>query len=656
MTDIFISYSHHDEPWKDALVRQLKVLQWHGEFAIWDDRQIEVGSNWLPAIERAIERARVALLLVSSDFLTSEFVTRQEIPRLLQRREAEGLQVVPIIVKPCAWQAVLWLAALQGATKDNRPLSQYALGSHESDLAFAEITLKGYQLLQTSKQAEAAKQQAERERLAREAEQKRLAQEQAEREAAEQQHLEQERLRQEAEQKRLAQEQVEHEATKQLRLEQEKQKLRTQRIETLSNKLTQLYLAYDTETRAEEKIRLQHVIDETEQALAALGAETPQPLRQTLLGLKPEISVAIEQTEPVETVIAVPVEPTPPITQEKPTKPVPETVNGGVSSGKAKWLLGGVGISALVLVWAIPKGKLPTPPQIATVEPAKPTVPLPEMLPIKGGTFTMGCKDGRDDVEGGCEDDEKPPHSVTVSDFALSRTEITRGQFRAFVEATGYKTTAEKQGSCWGDKTGKGDWDYVEGNHWQKVGFEQTDEHPVVCVSWDDAQAYVQWLNQVDAGKNYHLPTEAEWEYAARGGNQKNAYPWRQDGSSQLACQGANLADQVLKKHYPNWLWTVTNCEDGYVYTAPTGQFDSNGYGLKDMHGNAWEWVQDCYHDSYDKAPKDGSAWQENSCEKRVLRGGSWNVKPQFARSANRIRVVPTGRDNDGGFRISRTY
>ncbi|WP_020394300.1 SUMF1/EgtB/PvdO family nonheme iron enzyme [Thiolinea disciformis] len=647
MTDIFISYSHHDEPWKDALVRQLKVLQWHGEFAIWDDRQIEVGSNWLPAIEHAIERARVALLLVSSDFLTSEFVTRQEIPRLLQRREAEGLQVVPIIVKPCAWQAVPWLAALQGATKDNRPLSQYALGSHESDLAFTEITLKVFQLLQTSKQAEAAKQQAERERLAREAEQKRLAQAQAEREVAEQRHL-----------------------------EQEKQKLKTQRIETLSNKLSQLYLAYDMETRAEEKIRLKHPIEETEQALAALGAETPQPLRQTLLDPKPETSVTTEQTEPVEALSAVPVEPTPPITQETPTKFVSETVNGVKtgSSGKAKWLLGGVGASALVLVWAM-QGKKPEPeitqdpptnlaeatsqlptPAPAAIEPVTTTIPLPEMLPIKGDTFTMGCKDGRDDVEGGCEADEKPPRTVQIADFALSRTEITRGQFRAFVEATGYKTTAEKEGACGGDKTGKGDWGYVEGNYWQKVGFEQTDDHPVVCVSWDDAQAYVQWLNEVDAGKNYRLPTEAEWEYAARGGNQKNAYPWGQDGSGQLACQGANLADQVLKKHYPNWSWTVANCEDGYVYTAPTGQFDSNGYGLKDMHGNVFEWVQDCYHGSYDKAPKNGGVWQEDSCEKRVLRGGSWGSKPRSARSAIRFWFVPTDRDFNIGFRISRTY
>lgn len=188
MTDIFISYSHKDEAWKDALQRHLKVLQTHNAFSIWDDRQIEVGANWLPAIEGAIEQAKVALLLVSSDFLTSEFVTRQEIPRFLQRREAEGLQVVPIIIRPCAWMTVPWLAALQGGTKDNRPLAQFALGSFESEQAFSEITLKVYNLLQTAQQAAELKRLAELSRL------------------AEQERLEQERLQREAEARRLAQE------------------------------------------------------------------------------------------------------------------------------------------------------------------------------------------------------------------------------------------------------------------------------------------------------------------------------------------------------------------------------------------------------------------------------------------------------------------
>lgn len=581
MTDIFISYSHKDEAWKDALQRHLKVLQTHNAFSIWDDRQIELGANWLPAIEGAIEQAKVALLLVSSDFLTSEFVTRQEIPRFLQRREAEGLQVVPIIIRPCAWVTVPWLAALQGGTKDNRPLAQFALGSFESEQAFSEITLKVYNLLQTAQQAAELKRLAELSRL------------------AEQERLEQARLQREAEARRLAQERAEREATEQLK-----------------------------------------------QAQAAAKKAEQERFKR-------------EQAE-----------------SNRLERERQKAEQGESSSGKkSTWLWGGLGASALLgaVVWAMQSKSTeippvqpsttassapaiettPTPEKVA--EPDKPILPIPELVTINGGSFEMGCKLGRDDVEGGCQDDEKPLHTVKIADFQISRTEITRGQFRAFIEATGHKTTAEKEGSCFGDKTGKGEWDDVAGNSWLKPGFEQTDEHPVVCVSWEDTQAYVEWLNQADAGKNYRLPSEAEWEYAARGGNQKNAYPWGQDGSGKLACQGANLADQDLKNHYPNWQWSIANCKDGYVYTAPVGQFGKNADDLLDMHGNVWEWTEDCYHDSYEKAPQDGSAWEEKSCVNRVLRGGSWDDGPQYLRSADRSWIVPSIRFSNLGFRISRT-
>ena len=125
MTDIFISYSHKDEAWKDALQDQLQVLQYHGDFAIWDDRQIKAGDSWYPAISEAIESARVAILLISADFLKSDFVRSEEIPRLLKRRSEDGLRIVPLVVRPCPWQTVPWLSSLQGGTKDNSPLSAH---------------------------------------------------------------------------------------------------------------------------------------------------------------------------------------------------------------------------------------------------------------------------------------------------------------------------------------------------------------------------------------------------------------------------------------------------------------------------------------------------------------------------------------------------
>ncbi len=270
----------------------------------------------------------------------------------------------------------------------------------------------------------------------------------------------------------------------------------------------------------------------------------------------------------------------------------------------------------------------------------------PEMVDIPAGTFTMGCDGKRDDVEGGCSDDEKPAHKVTLNAFKMAKTETTVAQFRAFVEAKSYKTTAETQGSCWGDKTGKGDWGYVDGNHWKKTGFAQTENDPVTCVSWDDAQAYLQWLN-AETGKAYRLPTEAEWEYAARGGKQ-GAYPWGQKGAD--GCGHANMADRKAKEKYPDWI--VADCNDGYIYTAPVGSFAANGYGLHDMHGNVWEWCQDWYDGGYYASSPTSNPEGAASGTNRVLRGGSWSSDARYVRSADRDYYAPVYRNSRAGLRL----
>ena len=146
MTDIFISYSHQDEKWKDALQKQLQVLQLHADFNVWDDRQIEMGDGWLKEIESAIAAAKVAILLVSPDFLISEFVCRQEIPKFLARRSEDGLRVIPLVVEPCPWRAVDWLASMQGATKDNAPLSRHRWDSYELKHELSDVALTVFQL------------------------------------------------------------------------------------------------------------------------------------------------------------------------------------------------------------------------------------------------------------------------------------------------------------------------------------------------------------------------------------------------------------------------------------------------------------------------------------------------------------------------------
>ena len=241
----------------------------------------------------------------------------------------------------------------------------------------------------------------------------------------------------------------------------------------------------------------------------------------------------------------------------------------------------------------------------------------PEMVVVPAGTFRMGCVSGSDD----CDDDERPVHDVEVASFALSKHEVTRGQFAAFVAATGHDT----RGGCVGVRTGS--WRNQRG---------QNDGHPVVCVNWEDAQAYVRWL-RVETGEEYRLPSEAEWEYAARAGS-TTRYSWGDDiGRNRANCAGCGS----------RW--------DGNE-TAPAGSFAANAWGLHDMHGNVWEWVEDCWHDSYARAPRDGSAWTRGgNCSRRVLRGGSWFGHPGTLRSANRGRGDSDLRDASVGFRLART-
>jgi hypothetical protein len=135
LPSVFVSYSHKDESWKNRLVTHLKVLEGEGVLDVWDDRRIEAGADWLPEIEQAIQRASVAIFLISAHFLTSDFIRHEEIPRLLERRQKEGLRVIPLIVRPCAWTEVKWLAAIQARPKDGRPLSRVGQDRVDEDLA-----------------------------------------------------------------------------------------------------------------------------------------------------------------------------------------------------------------------------------------------------------------------------------------------------------------------------------------------------------------------------------------------------------------------------------------------------------------------------------------------------------------------------------------
>jgi formylglycine-generating enzyme required for sulfatase activity len=263
----------------------------------------------------------------------------------------------------------------------------------------------------------------------------------------------------------------------------------------------------------------------------------------------------------------------------------------------------------------------------------------PQMVVIPSGSFDMGSPAS----EIGRREDGDPVHQVNIGTFALSKTEITRGQFAAFVKETAY----DIPNKCWTIEDGK----YQERNgNWQKFGYLQDDKHPVACINWHDAVAYAKWLSR-KTGKTYRLPTEAEWEYAARGKTSTARY-WGEN--SDYACKYANVADKTTQKLIKRAAsWKVHNCTDGFAYSAPVGSFKANAFGLNDMLGNVWEWVEDSYHENYQGAPVDGSAWKGDD-KKRVLRGGSWYDAPRFVRTAGRDKAVPGSRYDNIGFRVAR--
>jgi sulfatase modifying factor 1 len=263
---------------------------------------------------------------------------------------------------------------------------------------------------------------------------------------------------------------------------------------------------------------------------------------------------------------------------------------------------------------------------------------------IPTGTFRMGLPDEDADNE------HKPQHDVRISAFYLGVTEVTRGQFRQFVHDTKYKTEAEKDG--------KGAWGWDEEKQtlkqdpkwtWLNPGFEQTDEHPVVNVDWNDAVAFCEWLTRVE-GRKYRLPTEAEWEYACRARTTTKYFSG--DNEESLASV-ANVADGTAKTKYPNWTWAIA-ARDGFIYTAPVARFQPNAFGLYDMHGNVWEWCRDGFDGEYYKrSPKEDPPGPSQSAL-RVFRGGGWFCHPHSGYSGGRGRGRPGHGASDLGFRVAR--
>ncbi len=244
---------------------------------------------------------------------------------------------------------------------------------------------------------------------------------------------------------------------------------------------------------------------------------------------------------------------------------------------------------------------------------------------------------------------EYPEHRVRITQpFYLGMHEITVGQFGDFVRSAGYKTEAEKDGKGGYGTDSSGNWSQKPEYTWQNPGFAQTDDHPVVNVSWNDAVEFCKWLSKKE-GAEYRLPTEAEWEYACRAGT-TSRYSFGDDPEG-LARVG-NVADAAAKAKFSDWSGTIS-ARAGHVFTAPAGEFLANAFGLHDMHGNVWEWCADWYgKDYYANSPVDHPTGP-TSGPYRVVRGGGWSNRPRDCRSAIRDRDWPDYRDDSLGFRVA---
>ena len=274
----------------------------------------------------------------------------------------------------------------------------------------------------------------------------------------------------------------------------------------------------------------------------------------------------------------------------------------------------------------------PSPGCVAVAIPANPTTgtaaawrdcaDAPEMVRLRGGNFRMG------DIDSTGSSAERPAREVSVNGFAISRYEVTFDEWDACVAAGGCKTRPDDLGF------GRG-------------------RHPVIKVSWQDSQEYVRWLS-TRTGKRYRLPTEAEWEYAARAGNE-GRFGWGNE--SEWVCDKANVLDVSGRAKHPKWNWSVI-CDDGHADTAPVGSYKPNAWGLYDMSGNVWEWTEDCWHPDYTGAPATSAAWleaDEGECTRRVNRGGGWGNHPRTIRTSTRDADSVDSVGDALGFRVVRS-
>lgn len=265
------------------------------------------------------------------------------------------------------------------------------------------------------------------------------------------------------------------------------------------------------------------------------------------------------------------------------------------------------------------------------------------MVIVPSGQFLMGSDEAETRREGRPEaaaSTERPRRAVDFAkSFAIGKYHVTRREFGAFAT-----TTRRPIDGCVVVVAGKWSDGRQTGYDYRRVGFKQRDDEPALCVDWADAVAYTEWLS-ARTGHRYRLPTEAEWEYAARAGT--TTARWWGDGKDAM-CSNANGGDRDYAAAMPDDKTANLACADGFAQTNPVTRFPANAFGLHDMLGNAWQWVADCFN----AVP--GAAAPEGECKARSIRGGSWHNGPAVLRSATRFNLPPAMRSASLGFRVLR--
>lgn len=273
--------------------------------------------------------------------------------------------------------------------------------------------------------------------------------------------------------------------------------------------------------------------------------------------------------------------------------------------------------------------------------------PGPSMVVMPTGSYFMGSKTG--------PKHQRPRHLVQIEyGFAVSQTEITVRQFRQFIEASNYETTSEQKNrtKIYDERTGR--FKDKFNINWQHdyLGKIADDDLPVIHISWDDAKAYAEWLNS-NTGEDYRLLSESEFEYILSA-NSETIYPWGNQFPTQVWGNFSGAKDK-FKRSRIRWREGFAEYEDGFWGPAPVGSFIKNLFGLHDLSGNVMEWVDDCWHDTYTRAPTNGTSWINRGCENRVIRGGSWGSAIEEYQIHHRVKAKSNFTDSRLGFRVAKT-